>query len=131
MNHTEADNVLAMHHKHNCTPHLPSSLWLLTAQHLQTSSGHQLDALGGLTNKNKNAVPPSSPAMNTSTAPLSSAIINPKPQPSHENPTPPPSVEQNIPVSPATEGSEPWQLHYYDPPTHDIIEWVKQFSHIY
>ncbi|KAF8545876.1 hypothetical protein OG21DRAFT_1491815 [Imleria badia] len=33
------------------------------------------------------------------------------------------------PVGPATEGSEPWQLQYYNPPTRDIIECTKQFSH--
>ena len=27
------------------------------------------------------------------------------------------------------ERSEPWQLQYYDPPTCDIIERTKQFSH--
>ncbi|KAI6023095.1 hypothetical protein BKA83DRAFT_4125777 [Pisolithus microcarpus] len=33
------------------------------------------------------------------------------------------------PVGPATEGAEPWQLQYYDPSTHNIIDHVKQFSH--
>ena len=32
-------------------------------------------------------------------------------------------------VGPATEGLEPWQLQYYDPPTHNVIECTKQFSH--
>ncbi|KAG6369406.1 hypothetical protein JVT61DRAFT_14888 [Boletus reticuloceps] len=27
------------------------------------------------------------------------------------------------------ERSEPWQLQYYDPPTRNIIERAKQFSH--
>ena len=39
------------------------------------------------------------------------------------------SAAQNLLVGPATKGSDPWQLHYYDPPTCDIIEWVKQFLH--
>ncbi|KAI6125160.1 hypothetical protein EV401DRAFT_2068410 [Pisolithus croceorrhizus] len=33
------------------------------------------------------------------------------------------------PVGPATEGTEPWKLQYYDPSTHDIIDHAKQFSH--
>lgn len=28
-----------------------------------------------------------------------------------------------------TEDAEPWQLQYYDPSIHDIIEHAKQFSH--
>ena len=35
----------------------------------------------------------------------------------------------NLPVNSATERSEPWQLQYYDPPTRDVIEHAKQFSH--
>ena len=30
---------------------------------------------------------------------------------------------------PATEHSEPWQLQHYDPPTRDVIERTKHFSH--
>ncbi|KAI6102002.1 hypothetical protein EDD16DRAFT_1525738 [Pisolithus croceorrhizus] len=33
------------------------------------------------------------------------------------------------PVGPAREGAELWQLQYYDPSTHDIIDHAKQFSH--
>lgn len=32
-------------------------------------------------------------------------------------------------VGPATEHSDPWQLHFYDPSTRDVIERAKQFSH--
>ena len=35
----------------------------------------------------------------------------------------------NLPVNSATECSEPWQLQYYNPLTHDVIEHAKQFSH--
>ena len=35
----------------------------------------------------------------------------------------------DLPVGLVTERSEPWQLQYYDPPTWDVIEHVKQFSH--
>ncbi|KAF8119566.1 hypothetical protein EV363DRAFT_1305046 [Boletus edulis] len=33
------------------------------------------------------------------------------------------------PVGPTTEGAELWQLQYYSPSIHDIIEHAKQFSH--
>ncbi|KAI6037897.1 hypothetical protein EDC04DRAFT_2604437 [Pisolithus marmoratus] len=33
------------------------------------------------------------------------------------------------PAGPAMEGTEPWQLQYYDPSTHNIIDHAKQFSH--
>ena len=36
---------------------------------------------------------------------------------------------QGTAVGPAMDGSEPWQLQYYDPLTCDIIERAKQFSH--
>ena len=32
-------------------------------------------------------------------------------------------------VHPTSEHAELWQLHFYDPPTYDIIECAKQFSH--
>lgn len=35
----------------------------------------------------------------------------------------------DLPVGPATERLDPWQLHFYDPPTRDVIERAKQFSH--
>ena len=35
----------------------------------------------------------------------------------------------DLPVGKVTEHTEPWQLQYYDPPTHDVIEHTKQFSH--
>ena len=35
----------------------------------------------------------------------------------------------DLPVGKATEHAEPWQLQYYDPPTRDVIERAKQFSH--
>ena len=35
----------------------------------------------------------------------------------------------DLPVGKATERAEPWQLQYYDPPTRDVIECTKQFSH--
>ena len=38
-----------------------------------------------------------------------------------------PSVD--LQVGPVTERSEPWQLQHYDPPTRDVIERVKLFSH--
>ncbi|KAI6114581.1 hypothetical protein EDD16DRAFT_1521005 [Pisolithus croceorrhizus] len=38
-------------------------------------------------------------------------------------------MDMTKPVGPATEGTEPWKLQYYDPSTHDIIDHAKQFSH--
>ena len=35
----------------------------------------------------------------------------------------------DLPVGKATERTEPWQLQYYNPPTRDVIERTKQFSH--
>jgi len=35
----------------------------------------------------------------------------------------------NLLVGKTTERAEPWQLQYYDPPTRDVIERAKQFSH--
>ena len=35
----------------------------------------------------------------------------------------------DLPVGKVTECTEPWQLQYYDPPTCDVIERAKQFSH--
>ena len=47
-----------------------------------------------------------------------------------ENATTSNSTMQSIPVvGPAMKGLNPWQLQYYDLPTHDIIECTKQFSH--
>jgi hypothetical protein len=59
----------------------------------------------------------------------SSAAPPPVPQASKEITPAPQSAAQNPPAGPATEGSDLWQLHYYDPPTHDIIEQAKQFLH--
>jgi hypothetical protein len=81
--------------------------------------------------------PPSSSqavATQSGTAPSSfiapsSAAPPPAPQASKEITPAPQSAAQNLPAGPATEGSDPWQLHYYDPLTRDIIEWGKQFSH--
>ncbi|KAF8833490.1 hypothetical protein BDN67DRAFT_1017496 [Paxillus ammoniavirescens] len=47
-------------------------------------------------------------------------------------PTPPVQllmVPGQPPVGPATEGSDPWQLQFYDVVTCDIIKRAKQFSH--
>ncbi|KIJ11772.1 hypothetical protein PAXINDRAFT_157171 [Paxillus involutus ATCC 200175] len=38
-------------------------------------------------------------------------------------------VPSQPPVGPATEGSDPWQLQFYDVVARDIIERAKQFSH--
>ena len=126
MNQTEAEDILAMHHKRNHTPRLPTNSELLATQHRQTSSGHRSDVSNRLTDRN---VPSSSSATNMSTAPLSSATADPKPQPSQENSTTLQAITQGTTVGPTMDGSEPWQLQYYDPPTCDIIEWAKQFSH--
>ena len=115
-----------MHCKHNHAPCLPTNLELLATQHQQTLLGHQSDVSNRLTNRN---VPLSSPVTNMSITPPFSATADPKPQLSQENSTTLQAVTQGTAVSPTTDGSEPWQLQYYDPPTHDIIKQAKQFSH--
>jgi hypothetical protein len=35
----------------------------------------------------------------------------------------------NLPAGSATAHSEPWQPQHYDPPTRDVIEHAKHFSH--
>jgi len=34
-----------------------------------------------------------------------------------------------VPVGPATEGTEPWQIQFYKPAVQDILEHAKEFSH--
>ncbi|KAI6021254.1 hypothetical protein EDC04DRAFT_2607232 [Pisolithus marmoratus] len=82
----EAENILAVHHKCNCPPQLPSS--------------------------NRVAAKPQEVLLATKTADHGHG-----------------DTDATKPASPATEGAEPWQLQYYDPSAHDIIDRAKQFSH--
>ena len=109
----QVEDVVAAHRERNRAPHLPSNSQLLAARQQQVSSDCLTTNNGQISN---NATPPSS---------------NPvPPQPSGENTTVLPSATKSVPqVSPAMEGTDPWQLQYYDPPTHDIIKRAKQFSH--
>ncbi|KAG6374961.1 hypothetical protein JVT61DRAFT_3718 [Boletus reticuloceps] len=84
-------NVVGVHRRGNCAPHLPSNSQLLAA-------GQQQQALS-----------------------TTSATLN------HGDGQDRPSVD--LQVSPVTERSELWQLQHYDPPTRNVIERKKQFSH--
>lgn len=102
----QAEDVVAAHRERNRAPHLPSNSQLLAAHQRQASSDC-------LTTNN-------SQISNDATPPSSNPV---PPQPSGENMTVPPSATKSMPqVGPATEGADPWQLQYYDPPTRDIIE---------
>ena len=99
-------DIITGHCQHNHVPHLPSNTELLAARQWQTSSTNQVAGEASHNGDGQEPPIPSKTSQETTTA-----------------------FKSSRPVRPTSEHAEPSQLQFYDPPTHDIIKRVKQFSH--
>ena len=122
----QPEDIVNTHHQHNHAPRLPSNTQLLATRQWQTSSTKQV-AGEALHNGDGQELPTASrtgqelpTASRTGQEPTTTPKTSQKPTTASKS---------GHPVRPTSEHAEPWQLHFYDPPTHDIIECVKQFSH--
>ncbi|KAI6161677.1 hypothetical protein EDD17DRAFT_1508795 [Pisolithus thermaeus] len=111
----EPEDIVAAHHKCNCAPQLPSSMQLLATKQRQTSSTTSVGLGDQETLPTTQVLAKSQEILSaTETATHGHGVLD---------------TDVTKPVGPATEGAELWQLQYYDPSTHDIIDCMKQFSH--
>lgn len=102
----QPEDIVTGHRQRNHVPRLPSNTELLATRQRQTLSTNQV-AGEALHNGDGQEPPiPSKTSQETTTASKSSR-----------------------PVRPTLERAEPSQLQFCDPPTHNIIECAKQFSH--
>ena len=102
------EDIVAMHCRHNCAPHLPSNSQLAVVRHQQCST----------------SAPHTVPATALQEASGQPEVMQP-PQTSQQG-----QVRKPTPhVGSATEGADLSQLYFYKPAVHNIIEQAKQFSH--
>ena len=102
----QPEDIVTGHRQRNCVPHLPSNTKLLAARQWQTLSTNQVTGEASHNGDGQEPPIPSKTSQETTTASKSSH-----------------------PVRPTSECAELSQLQFYDPPTRDIIEHAKQFSH--
>ena len=99
-------DIVTGHRQRNRVPHLPSNTKLLATRQRQTLSTNQVTGEASHNGDGQEPPIPSKTSQETTTASKSSH-----------------------PVCPTSECAEPSQLQFYAPPTRDIIECMKQFSH--
>ena len=101
-----AKDVMAAHRRCNRVPCLPDNSQLATIR------------------KHQHLSAPSPQDMNSSTTNWWGEVFN-------QSTTQPSEVvsQTKLPRGLTNEGTEPWQIHFYEPAIHDILERAKQFSH--
>ena len=102
----QPEDIVTGHRQCNRVPHLPSNTELLATRQWQTLSTNQVTGEASHNGDGQEPPSPSKTSQETTTASKSSR-----------------------PVRPTSERAEPSQHQFYDPPTCDIIECAKQFSH--
>ncbi|KAF8124295.1 hypothetical protein EV363DRAFT_1454613 [Boletus edulis] len=144
-----AEDILTTHRRHNRAPRLPSNSQLLANRQQQTLSTDRTacetlinsDGQGGTDTPLANL--PGAPRLPSNSQQLTNrqqqasstnqtaceTLTNGGGQDGTDAPPADPLAPSNPRAGYSTERSEPWQLQYYDPPTRDIIECTKQFSH--
>ncbi|KAF8130103.1 hypothetical protein EV363DRAFT_1450562 [Boletus edulis] len=144
-----AEDILTTHRRRNRAPRLPSNSQLLANRQQQTLSTDRTaretlinsDGQGGTDTPLANL--PGAPRLPSNSQQLTNrqqqasstnqtaceTLTNGGGQDGTDAPPTDPLAPSNPRAGYSTERSEPWQLQYYDPPTHNIIERAKQFSH--
>ena len=122
----QPEDIVNTHCQCNHTPRLPSNTQLLAARQWQTSSTKQVtgEALRNGDGQELPTASRTSQELPTTSRTGQESTTTPK---TSQKPTT--TSKSGHPVCPTSECAEPWQLHFYDPPTRDIIKHMKQFSH--
>ena len=101
----QSEDIVNVHHRHNHAPRSSSNTQLLAARMWQTLSTNQVAGEALHSNDNGQESPTVSQTGQEPNTGLQTGFCG------------------------TLEHAEQWQLQYYDPPTHDIIKYTKQFSH--
>ena len=122
----QPEDIVDTHCQHNHTPCLPSNIQLLAARQQQTLSTRQVT---GEALHNGDGQEPPTASGTSQEPPITSRTSQEPTTTSGTSQGPTTASKSGHLVHPTLEHAEPWQLHLYDPPTHDIIKCAKQFSH--